>query len=173
MLITFGGLPGTGKKTIAQRLARKLSAVYLRIDSLEQALLSSNSKTVIESAGYEAAYAVATDNLRIGLTVIADSANLLNVTRDAWRNVTLKAGVQFIEIELICVDKKEHRLRVEYRMADIPGHMLPSWQNVLERNYDPWESEHLMIDTSTISVDHAVETIIRHMPTTYSDINQP
>lgn len=87
--------------------------------------------------------------------------------------MAFEAGVQFIEIELICTDKKEHRLRVESRTADIPGHTLPSWQNVLERNSDPWVSEHLMIDTSTISVDHAVETIIRHMPTTYSDINQP
>ncbi|CAN7471357.1 hypothetical protein LJR034_003058 [Caballeronia sp. LjRoot34] len=37
MLIAFGGEPGTRKTTIAQALARKLAAVYLRIDMLEQA----------------------------------------------------------------------------------------------------------------------------------------
>jgi cytidylate kinase len=37
MLIIFGGLPGTGKTAIAQQLARELGAVYLRIDSMEQA----------------------------------------------------------------------------------------------------------------------------------------
>ncbi|HMC44045.1 MAG TPA: AAA family ATPase, partial [Caballeronia sp.] len=36
MLIALGGLPGTGKTTVAQTLARKLAAVYLRIDTLEQ-----------------------------------------------------------------------------------------------------------------------------------------
>jgi predicted kinase len=35
MLIAFGGLPGTGKTTVAQAVARKLAAVYLRIDTLE------------------------------------------------------------------------------------------------------------------------------------------
>ena len=34
MLIIFGGLPGTGKTTIARSLARKLSAAYVRIDSV-------------------------------------------------------------------------------------------------------------------------------------------
>lgn len=43
MLIAFGGLPGTGKTTVAQTLARKLAAVYLRIDSLEQALIASGA----------------------------------------------------------------------------------------------------------------------------------
>ena len=38
MLIIFGGLPGTGKTAIAQQLARELGAVYLRIDSMEQAI---------------------------------------------------------------------------------------------------------------------------------------
>lgn len=38
MLITFGGLPGTGKTTIAKQLSRRISATYLRIDTLEQGL---------------------------------------------------------------------------------------------------------------------------------------
>gem|GEM_PF-3461273 len=39
MLIVFGGLPGTGKTTLARELARLLSATYLRIDSIEQAII--------------------------------------------------------------------------------------------------------------------------------------
>ena len=38
MLIVFSGLPGTGKTTIASDLATKTSAVYLRIDTIEQAI---------------------------------------------------------------------------------------------------------------------------------------
>ena len=38
MLTVFGGLPGTGKSTIARALAAKIGAVWLRIDGIEQAL---------------------------------------------------------------------------------------------------------------------------------------
>ena len=38
MLIILGGLPGVGKTTIAKVLSKKLKAVYLRIDSIEEAL---------------------------------------------------------------------------------------------------------------------------------------
>ena len=38
MLIIFSGLPGSGKSTIARALARRLRAVYLRIDTIEQAI---------------------------------------------------------------------------------------------------------------------------------------
>jgi predicted kinase len=55
-LIVLGGLPGTGKSTIAVRLARELRAPYLRIDSIEQALVDSGELAgQPRAAGYIAA----------------------------------------------------------------------------------------------------------------------
>jgi len=71
--------------------------------------------------------------------------------------------VPLFEVELICSDTTKHRLRVEAREADIPGHQLPTWKSVLERQFDPWNSQHLLIDTANVSVEHAVETIIRSL----------
>jgi len=164
MLIAFGGLPGSGKTAVAQTLARKLAAVYVRIDTLEQAFIASGSgQADIGRAGYLAGYAVAGDNLRLGLTVVADSVNSLHVTRGAWRNVALEAGARIFEIELICSDTAMHRQRVEGRQADIPSHKLPTWKSVLERQYDSWDSEHLVVDTANVSVEQAVETIIHRL----------
>jgi predicted kinase len=89
MLIAFGGLPGTGKTTAAQMLARYLAAVYLRIDTLEQTFIAAMGGGMdIGPAGYLAAYAVAKDNLRLGLSVVADSVNSIHVTLtrgELWR----------------------------------------------------------------------------------------
>jgi predicted kinase len=164
LLIAFGGLPGTGKTTVAQALARNLAAVYLRIDTLEQAVAAGmGDGTDIGPAGYLAGYAVAQDNLRLGLTVIADSVNGLDVTRSGWRKVALEAGVHIFEIELICSDTTMHRRRIEERWADIPGHTVPTWKSVLERQYDAWESEHLVVDTANRSFEAVVETIVHRL----------
>jgi predicted kinase len=84
MLIIVGGLPGTGKTTVARELARQLGAMYVRIDSVEQAIRDSETvSNPLNDAGYRVAYAVAEDNLRLGRTVISDSVNPIQLTRDA------------------------------------------------------------------------------------------
>ena len=40
-LIVFGGLPGSGKSSIARELARETGAMWLRIDSIEQPIRES------------------------------------------------------------------------------------------------------------------------------------
>src|SRR5690348_9499702 len=85
VLIVFSGLPGTGKTTIARELSRQLTAVYLRIDSIEQALRRGGHEVAAE--GYDVAYAAAEDNLRLGLHLVADCVNPWPLTRDAWHTV--------------------------------------------------------------------------------------
>lgn len=122
MLIIFGGLPGTGKTEIARESAIQLSAVYLRIDSIEQAIRDSGmSSKSLDDVGYRVSYSVAEDNLRLGRTVIADSVNPLQLTRDAWIGVADRAGANAIEVEITCSDPEQHRRRVETRIADIDG----------------------------------------------------
>jgi predicted kinase len=82
------------------------------------------------------------------MSVVADSVNLLAITRRAWRDVAAQAGVGFVEIEVICSDAKEHQRRVESRSSDIAGHRLPTWRQVEARERDPWETNPVVIDTA-------------------------
>lgn len=167
MLIIFSGLPGTGKSSIAQKLARDLGAVWLRIDSIEQGIRESGiASGSVDDAGYRAAYALAEDNLRLGLSVVADSVNPWMLTRNAWRDIGLRLCVPVLEVETICSDKEEHRLRVETRVSDIPGLRLPVWRAVLERDYQPWDREHMEVDTSGRSVAECVALIRTQFPQT-------
>ena len=161
MLIILAGLPGTGKTAIARLLARRFDAVHVRIDSIEQAIRDSGVLAVsLDDAGYRAAYAVADDNLRLGRTVIADSVNPIDVTRTAWRDVARRCDVRAVEIEVTCSDADEHRRRVETRSADIPGHRLPTWAEVVARNYDPWDRPRTVVDTAQRTPAQAVEGLI-------------
>jgi predicted kinase len=84
MLIVFGGLPGTGKTTLARALSKERQAVYLRVDTIEQALRSSGMLAGdVGPAGYLVAYALADSNLLLGRDVVADSVNPLAITRAA------------------------------------------------------------------------------------------
>jgi predicted kinase len=163
MLIVFGGLPGTGKTTLARELARRLSATYVRIDTLEQAILRSGVVSNAGPSGYFVGYAIAADNVSIGLTVVADSVNSLEVTRDAWRAVAKMTGVRLVEVEVICSDAVEHRRRIETRKPHIPGHTLPKWKDVLDRRYEPWNREHFVIDTATVTVSQAIDDLLQYL----------
>lgn len=160
MLIIFSGLSGTGKTTLARALAQRLGAVYLRADTIEQALREGGMEQ-IDDRGYRVGYRVASENLRLGSTVIADSVNPWPLTRRAWRDAAERAGAKYLDVEVVCSDVAEHRRRVEARRADIEGFELPDWESVICRDYRDWDEPVLRVDTAEMSVDEAVALIIR------------
>src|SRR4051812_17063184 len=159
-LIIFSGLPGAGKTTLAKRLAAHLRAVYLRADTIEAALREGGIADV-GGLGYAVGYVTATENLRLGNTVVADSVNPWQLTRDAWRGAAAVAGRSWVDVEIICSDPHEHRRRVEGRAIDIPSLRMPTWQQVLDRDYHPWTDQRVQVDTAAVTIDAAFEELLR------------
>jgi predicted kinase len=162
VLIVVGGLPATGKSTVASALVRRTGFAYLRVDRIEQAIIdSAELRPPLGPVGYMVAYDVAAEQLRHGVSVVVECVNPIGVTRDAWRDTAAGHGARLLEVELICTDLAAHRTRVQTREVDIPGLALPNWQQILDREYEPWDRDHLVIDTATQPAAATVEAILR------------
>lgn len=164
VLICVGGLPATGKTTIARKLAAELGAPYVRIDTIETAVGRAEGRFAETNGwelppGYLVGYEVAADQLRNGLDVVAESVNPLGVSRDAWRDAGLNAGARVVEVEVVCSDATEHRRRAEERVLDIPGLAKPTWEQISNREYHPWERNRLVVDTAMLNIDESVQLV--------------
>ena len=164
-LIVLGGLPATGKSTIASAVARRAGAVYLRVDRIEQAVVEWTSLDhPVGPVGYAVAHELAYEQLALGLDVVVECVNPAAVTRDPWLDTAARAGAAIIEVELRCCDPAEHERRVAARASDVMGLVKPTWSQIGGRDYEPWSRPRLEIDTAVTSVADAVQLLLDHLP---------
>ena len=164
VLVVIGGLPATGKSTVATALALQTATPYLRVDRIEQAIVAwSPLSHPLGPVGYAVAHEVALEQLQLGLDVIVECVNPLAVTRDGWLDTAATADAALIEVEVICSDQTEHRRRVETRTSDVEGLAKPTWTAFVDREYEPWTRERLVIDTARTSPENAARAIATKM----------
>jgi predicted kinase len=160
-LIVLAGLPGAGKSTLARALARRIGAIWLRADSIEQAIKASGVVPGdLKDAGYRAAQAVAEDNLRLGRDVVADCVNDWKIARDGWQLAGESAGAEVAWVEVVCSDLVQHRARVETRVVNVPGLAPPDWAAVIGREYHAWDRERVVVDTAGRGVEECVDEVL-------------
>lgn len=154
-LIVMSGLPGSGKSTLAEQLAVALSLPILSIDPIEAAMWRSGlAAETTGVAAYEVARALADEQLRLGLSVIVDAANLIELAREMWRTLAAEHSTKAVMIECVCKDVALHRQRLEQRVRNIPGMDEVTWKQVEHRHTEPRQDSYLEIDTSKRKADH-------------------
>lgn len=164
ILVALSGLPGVGKTTLAKELAAQVKAVHLRVDSVESALKNSVLQIdPAEDAGYLAIASVAVDNLLLGFDVIADTVNPIEITRNLWARTADSGSAHLLNVEVVCSDQVLHRYRVEARESDIQGLVVPDWQKVSDRKFDPWKEDRLVVDTSIDEVKECASKVVEEM----------
>lgn len=139
-LLVLAGRAGTGKTTLASAVVRRTGAAYLRVDAVETALRAAG-RGEVGAEGYAVAQALAASNLRVGNAVVVDAVHPVPESREPWAGIAAAAGARLLVVETRLDDEVEHRRRVEERVADIPGHRVPIWQDVEDDGWVPWDGE--------------------------------
>jgi predicted kinase len=162
-LLVVSGRPGTGKSTLARSVVRATGACYLRVDVVETALAPARDE--VGADGYAAVHGLALSNLELGNDVVVDAVNPVPAARAGWAPAAARVGARLLVVETSLPDGDEHRRRVETRTADIPGHRVPTWAEVREDGWVPWDEERdgprTVIDTteSDAALDRALALV--------------
>lgn len=156
-LIIFSGLPGTGKSSLAEAVAKELGIPVFAKDWLEATLLRSGLRPTVEDkplgfAGYELLTVLAERQLMLGQSVILDSVAATESIRSSWRQLAGQYHANWRVIECICSDESLHRSRLQDRKRNIPGWHELEWADVekVRQYYVPWNDERLKLDMTNL-----------------------
>lgn len=148
-LIIVSGLPGSGKSTVAESLAAKLSIPHFSVDPIESAMLKSGLPRSFETglAAYLVAETLAGQQLKCGLSATIDAVSGVQEARDMWHSLVCIHDAILIIIECV-LPREVHKQRIEARVRNMHGIPEVTWQDVEERRktYLPWKEERLVLD---------------------------
>jgi predicted kinase len=165
VLLLVGGLPGTGKSTLADELATHLHAPVFAKDRIEASLWRDGVKAE-QGSGTIAEHLLTTlagEQLRHGQSAILDTVARSLESRMVWRETANEFGAEFRVIECVCTDPAIHRSRIEGRVRGIPGWYELTWSDVEQSRsrYEAWPEDHLVVDALAPLADN-VAMALRH-----------
>jgi predicted kinase len=141
-LIVMSGLPGSGKSTIAERLAERLRLPLLSVDPIESAILRSGIPRSFATglAAYLVAEELAGEQLKLGNSVVIDAVNAEEEGKDVWRGLASKYGLALTVLQVIVSDREQHKRRIELRERGLFGFSEVTWDQVeaRERVFTAW-----------------------------------
>lgn len=163
-LVVVSGLPGVGKTSVAELVAARTRSVHLSIDAIEESLLACGLPAgwQVGVAAYEAARAMAEQNLRLGHDVVVDAVNDSEPARQTWRNAASRTGAQVEFVHLVISDVHEHERRLEGRDRGLVRVGEPTWSDVQRRRteYAAWSDEVIELDTAGRTADEVALLLI-------------
>jgi predicted kinase len=159
-LIIFSGLPGTGKSTLANRLARELQLPLLCIDDVigevppGAGISFWDSKVAILLRLVEV-------QLDLGLSVIVDSV-FMNKDRNHAQELARKVDARFYPIHVYVSDDQVWKRRVNARNDEMNDKDVASWDRIQHQRgrFRSWEPDTALFVDSLLSVDENYEAVL-------------
>lgn len=152
-LVIFSGLPGAGKSTLADKLARKLRWPLLRIDDVIGDV-PADAGIAFWDSKVDILLDLVNTQLELGLDVVVDSV-FMNMDRHHAQGLARKYGVHFLPIYVFVSDDKIWEERVTARYREMNNKDVATWERVLHQreHFREWESGTALFIDSVNSVD--------------------
>ena len=152
-VLVVTGLPGTGKSTLSDAIARRFGAPSFQGDWLMGALAPARRVLHdLERSAYLDLYHSLLGSLIARQCLLGQSAVVDCLVPDdvleEWGALAAEHGHRFRVVECVLTDRALHRARLEGRVRGIPGWHEVDWDHVvrMEHEFAPLTAERLVID---------------------------
>ncbi|HET9905686.1 MAG TPA: AAA family ATPase [Anaerolineales bacterium] len=159
-LVIFSGLPGTGKSTLANRLARELRWPLLCIDDVVGEV-PENTGIPFWDSKVKILLRLTEVQLDLGLNVIVDSV-FMNMDRHHAQELARKYDARFLPIYVHVSDDRVWEQRVTARYDEMNNKDVATWERIQHQreHFRDWEPGTALFIDSLHSVDQNYEMIL-------------
>lgn len=168
VLVMLCGLPGTGKSTLACRLADRLPAVVVESDRVRRKLFSPPTYSAQESQHvHQVCHILMGWYLRHYYHVVYDATNLYEHHRALVYRLAAQSGARLVVAQIVASDEVVRQRLAPRRhrdsAADASGdYSEADWEVYLRmrRQAEPIERQHITLDTSDGDVGRVLECVL-------------
>jgi predicted kinase len=170
-LVLFSGLPGTGKTSLAQQVARQLAVPLFAKDRIQSALRVRGLADRETVDGYYLLFDLADEQLGLGISVVLDAVFPREGFRRLARDMASRHSAKFYPIHCYCSDEGIWLKRMKKRQQYVPNWTPVGWDEVkrIQTGYEPWEPEGVLFVDAISLFEENLARVLRWIRGAESD----